>query len=258
MHFKERDLPSHGEPVSAAELREGSVYFSVHYADDELLIPTMETLVFIGRDLEPGDSGQVYFQDIDSYKAGVRFEMPTEGGPARFSTGSEAEVSHIFEYEQALEELMRCSVRRRQHGGGSVTRAEGFQAGEAPSLEPLDFQTRSLRFDNDELQTRFITELGKANVSFEVRADGAVTCLPDDWPALNSVAHTIRGSCFRWYFIWWKTFEESHRFWQEMKASGLPFQVEHHEDRIVFLVPRGSEDLHRTIAGRVHPVPPVK
>src|SRR5215217_1939342 len=96
---------------------------------------------------------------------------------------------------------------------------------------------RSRRFDNDELQARFITELGRANVSLEVRADGAVTCLPDDWPALNSVAHTIRDSCFGWYFIWWKTSEESHRFWQEMKASGLPFQVEHHEDKIVFLVP---------------------
>lgn len=111
--MSERELPAHAEPLTAAEMKEGAVYFSVNYVDDKMLIPTIETLVFIGRDLEPDDSGQVYFQDIDSYQRGVRYEVADESDFARFSAGSENEVNHIFEYERALEELMRCSVRRR-------------------------------------------------------------------------------------------------------------------------------------------------
>lgn len=113
MRFEERELPPHAEPITAANLKEGAVYFSVNYIDDKMLIPTVETLVFIGRDLEPGDSGQVYFQDIDSYQRGVRYDLASENDLARFSTGSENEINHLFEYELALEELMRCSLRRR-------------------------------------------------------------------------------------------------------------------------------------------------
>ena len=77
MRFEERELPSYAQPVSSADLKEGTVYFTVNYIDDDLLIPTVETIVFIGRDLQPGDSGRVYFQDIDSYGRGVRYESAT-------------------------------------------------------------------------------------------------------------------------------------------------------------------------------------
>ncbi|HEV8580241.1 MAG TPA: hypothetical protein VGX68_14330 [Thermoanaerobaculia bacterium] len=116
MRFAERNLPPYAEPVSSSDLKEGSVYFAVNYADDRLLIPIMETVVFVGRDLEPSDSGQVYFQDINSYRRGVRFGAHTEGDYAQFSAGSEKEVNHIFRFQQALEELMRCSLRRQENG----------------------------------------------------------------------------------------------------------------------------------------------
>jgi hypothetical protein len=116
MRFEARDLMPYAEPVSAADLREGAVYFSVNYADDEMLIPLVETLIFIGGDLEPGDSGQVYFQDVGSHREGVRYGVATDEAPARFFTGSQHEVKHIFEYEHALEVLMRCSLRRRKAG----------------------------------------------------------------------------------------------------------------------------------------------
>ncbi len=114
MRFEERELPSYAQPVSSADLKEGTVYFTVNYIDDDLLIPTVETIVFIGRDLQPGDSGRVYFQDIDSYGRGVRYESATAEDYVQFSTGSENELSHIFEYDRALEELMKCSLRRRR------------------------------------------------------------------------------------------------------------------------------------------------
>jgi hypothetical protein len=36
-----------------------------------------------------------------------------------------------------------------------------------------------------------------------------------------------------------------------MKALGLPFQVEHSDDGILFLLPKDNEDLHDVISGRV-------
>lgn len=97
MSFKERELSSHAEQLWAVELKEGSVYFSVTYADVTMLTPVIETLVFIGRDLEPGDSGQVYFQDIYSFQRGVRYGFAAEEEYAQFSTGSAKEVGHLFE-----------------------------------------------------------------------------------------------------------------------------------------------------------------
>jgi hypothetical protein len=109
----ERDFPGHAEPVSASELEEGGLYFSVTYADDDLLIPLVQTMVFVGRDLEQGDSGQVYFQDVQSYRRGVRYETATEEDYGEFFTGAENEVKHIFMYDKMLNEIVKCSLRRR-------------------------------------------------------------------------------------------------------------------------------------------------
>jgi len=112
--FEGTDLPDYAEPVSANELREGEVYFAVNYVDHEMLVPIMETIVFIGRNLEPGDLDQVYFQDIESHREGVLYTSESNDGPARFQAGSEGQINHIFNYEHALEELMRCSLRREK------------------------------------------------------------------------------------------------------------------------------------------------
>ena len=66
------------------------------------------------RNLEPGDTGQVYFQDIESYRLGVRYNSPSKSDYAQFSAGSENELGHLFEYERALDELLRCSLKRRR------------------------------------------------------------------------------------------------------------------------------------------------
>ena len=116
MYFEGRELKEYAEPVSANELSEGKIYFSLNYVDDDMLIPVMETVVFIGRNLEPGDVGQVYFQDVESHREGIRYGRDKEDGWAKFQTGSENEVSHIFEYEQALDALMRCSLNRKRAG----------------------------------------------------------------------------------------------------------------------------------------------
>ena len=52
MYFEAPKLKEYAEPVSATELREGDVYFALNYVDCDLLVPVVETVVFIGRDLE--------------------------------------------------------------------------------------------------------------------------------------------------------------------------------------------------------------
>lgn len=71
-------------PVSASELRVGEIYFAVNYVDTEMLVPTVETVVFIGRNLESEDAGQVYFQDIESNREGVAYDWNANRGSAKF------------------------------------------------------------------------------------------------------------------------------------------------------------------------------
>jgi hypothetical protein len=123
MRFEERELKPHAETVLPDELQVGSVYFAVNFVDDAMLIPVMEPKVFIGRDLDPDRPGRFHFQDLDSYRRGVRFESSTEDDEAVFETGTE---KHLFEYEKALDVLMRCALRRRDaFGQGGPPRKPG-------------------------------------------------------------------------------------------------------------------------------------
>lgn len=113
MRFEERDLKPYGQPVDAKVLEQGKVYFSVQFADDDMLIPIMEAWVFAGNNLNPEDTGnQLYFQDVDSYLQGIRYSTATDEN-ATFQVGEE-NANHFFEYEYALEELLKCSLRRRK------------------------------------------------------------------------------------------------------------------------------------------------
>lgn len=113
MHFEARDLKPYAEPVLAGNLKAGSVYFSITFVDDEMHIPAMETLVFVGKNLEENDSARVYFQDIDSYREGIRYESATEDDHATFFECADNELNNVFEYEQALDVLMRCLLKRK-------------------------------------------------------------------------------------------------------------------------------------------------
>jgi hypothetical protein len=110
LRFEARDLKPYGEYVQPSDLVEGKTYFAVRFLDDRMLVPELNPLVFIGRNLEPGDSGRLYFQDADSYLSGVRF---VDGGKGEIHVVEENAPS-VFEFERALDVLLRCSLRR--HG----------------------------------------------------------------------------------------------------------------------------------------------
>jgi hypothetical protein len=111
--FESRELQPFSQPVSPDQLNVGDHYFSVTFADAGMTIPLIETLVFIGRDLDPGDGHKLHFQDVESYREGKRLETAQEGDGARFFACSPSDCGAIFDFERALEELMRCAIRRR-------------------------------------------------------------------------------------------------------------------------------------------------
>ncbi|HLX85020.1 MAG TPA: hypothetical protein VKR59_14060 [Terriglobales bacterium] len=117
MRFEERELENFATFVLARDLKEGAVYFATQYVDDKMLLPIMRPVVFIGKNLEPGDTDRVYFQDVGSYRRGFRRDSPDPDTDAFFESFPETttgDVSAIYEYEDVLDELMRCALRRRK------------------------------------------------------------------------------------------------------------------------------------------------
>lgn len=112
MQFKERELKHYAEPVPAGSFKQGEIYFSVQYADDTLLVPIMETWVYAGRKLRSDDIDNcLYFQDVGSYLQGIRYETSTKKNSV-FQLAREGHTNHIFEFSKAVEELLRCELRR--------------------------------------------------------------------------------------------------------------------------------------------------
>ena len=108
MRFEERELKPYAEVVSATELREGSTYFSVTFVDDDMCTPVMQTLVFV----EKINGGLLQFQDVESYRRGVRYDSATVDDHATFFQCSEEHLNNIFEYEHALDVLAGDRLER--------------------------------------------------------------------------------------------------------------------------------------------------
>jgi len=113
MWFEGRELKSYAEPVSGTSLLENKVYFSLQFADEEMLVPIVQPVVFVGRNLVSGDEDLFYFQDFESYSMGSHEESASGSDPTAFNVRGRDDLKHIFEYERALESLMKCSLRRQ-------------------------------------------------------------------------------------------------------------------------------------------------
>lgn len=112
IRFESRDLNDYAEPVDPSSLETGKTYFLLHYADAQLLIPFMEPLLFVGRNMTPGDSDKLYFQrypelqEVSEEETGLaeRAELVVALYPV--------DLGAIFTFEKALEQLLKCSIRR--------------------------------------------------------------------------------------------------------------------------------------------------
>lgn len=97
--------------MDEAELVEGRTYFAVQFLDPEMHLPIMEPVVFLGRSASvPGQSDDLLFQSADT-------SSPDDDGIVYAQESGQCQ--HIFEFERALEMLMRCSIRRSSHASTS-------------------------------------------------------------------------------------------------------------------------------------------
>jgi hypothetical protein len=114
MYFERRLVSSDAQYVSPPDLRVGSVYFKVEFMDRELTIPILTPVVFAGCDLERTGNGDFYFQDFESFQRGVRFTTGGSGHSAVFETFSADDGPGVFEFDEALNCLLWCSLQRRE------------------------------------------------------------------------------------------------------------------------------------------------
>jgi hypothetical protein len=111
--FPATELPPYAEPISPEEMQVGRVYFALQFLDRALLVPHLYPLIFLGLDLDGDSRNMLYFQDFDSYRAGVRYGSHGEEESASFHVYQSNAGGHIFDYEHALRLLMRCGLDRR-------------------------------------------------------------------------------------------------------------------------------------------------
>ena len=105
----------------------------------------------------------------------------------------------------------------------------------------------SLRFGNPDLQRRLLAELQARRLPITLGRDGAVECSQEEWAGINEIAHRIRDGCFPWYFSWLETAEETRAFADALGRAGLRFELEHHWDRDVFLLPKADRAEHHKL-----------
>jgi hypothetical protein len=112
--FEKRELPTAADPVRIEELKIGDTYFKVSYVDDDMTIPLVDSVVFIGLNLDGDEEDTLYFQDVESYRSGIRIsDTDVEPEDATFYATQASTLLAMFDFEGALEELMRCSIRRK-------------------------------------------------------------------------------------------------------------------------------------------------
>jgi hypothetical protein len=111
--FPATELKPYAEPVSAQEMQVGRVYFALQFSGRDLLVPHLYPLMFLGHDLDGDSTNLRYFQDFDSYCAGVRYGTQEEEHSGCFQAYGPEEGKHIFDYEHALQALMSCALTRR-------------------------------------------------------------------------------------------------------------------------------------------------
>ena len=102
----------------------------------------------------------------------------------------------------------------------------------------------SLRFANPELHARFLAGLKELPFALQVTDDGSVVCTEEQWPVVNDVAHKVRDACFKWYFSWCDSEEGTRELEDHLRSNGLRHEVEHHGERLVFLLPKSDKERH--------------
>ena len=121
MRFEARDLAEYDSPMTASSLVVGGTYFIANFVDENLLIPCLQPVVYIGKGLPPAGlppakKRKYLFQDAPSYLNGLRISNDLSGDNSiELNIFVKSGLRNIYEFDAALDVLLRCSVRRSKH-----------------------------------------------------------------------------------------------------------------------------------------------
>ncbi len=114
MQLPARQLPDYAEPVEENKLIVGQTYFSVQFLDEDLVIPIVEPVVYLGQSTsESTQDRRLQFQYARSCFS-VECGNALAADEVVIFSQAASQCGHIFEFEQALDVLLRCSLRRAQ------------------------------------------------------------------------------------------------------------------------------------------------
>jgi len=120
MRFEAREIKPYAEYVAALNLENGAVYFVVTFLDQQMLVPRLEPVVFIGRNLEDVAEERSYFQDAASFMSGMRAygDKPSDDvdadAPQPIVYSFPDQKPPVMEYERAIDVLLYCAMKRAQ------------------------------------------------------------------------------------------------------------------------------------------------
>ena len=99
------------EPVDVSILKKEAIYFMLNYFDNDLLVPELRTLIFLGRNVAGENDALLYFQDVESYIRLGPYPTSIEGrGDILYCTDDQLQC--FFTLEKAVLALQDCVARR--------------------------------------------------------------------------------------------------------------------------------------------------
>jgi hypothetical protein len=101
-------------PVSVTDLNNSDTYLSVSYLDDQLLIPIVETIVFLGCDIFAEGGDTLYFQYAESYFEQGAFVPGVSQQREPLLAATPDGLNNIFTVPNGSEALVLCAERWRQ------------------------------------------------------------------------------------------------------------------------------------------------
>jgi hypothetical protein len=102
-------------PVTATELESGGLYLSVSYLDGDLLIPIVETFIFLGKDIFSEGAEGLYFQNAESYftNGAYRVDEDRVEEQDRLLVATPDNLSNMFDIANASDAMAHCAERWR-------------------------------------------------------------------------------------------------------------------------------------------------
>lgn len=110
-------IPLPTNPIQAIELVVGEIYFTVHYVDNDMLLPVMETLVYLGSSITNEFKDRLVFQDLDSYTdLGIypNNEEPHPTEKLNIYSWATNSFKGIYNLDDVVIILKACSERRKK------------------------------------------------------------------------------------------------------------------------------------------------